>query len=205
MTTDGIERLREDPAALRAMALGFLFDWMGSETFQNPAYIEDLSGCPALKRFYSDDWNDRETKETRWLVVKWLQSSDLIRFQDTKRPGRRRKKEYSREEWVRANRVLNGWWTGIHEESTLKRYRTVLGEHKFMQRTRVYIVTATVFDLFEECFGLPSECNATEFAQANNLPTALVKAWVKELLKGGKLVEKKVRGKRLLRRMEGRP
>lgn len=202
MTTDKIERLKEDPAALRAMALGFFFDWLGSESFQNPAYDEDLQGCPELKRFYSDDWQDDETRQLRRVVIDWLKAAGLIRFQENERPGRRRQKDYSREEWVRANRVVNGWWTGLHEESTLKRYRTVLGEHKSSQRSRLYVVTATVFDLFEECFGLPSECNATEFAVANNLPSAMVKAWVKELVKGGRLVEKKVRGKRLLRPME---
>ena len=59
----------------------------------------------------------------------------------------------------------------------------------------MYVVAAAVFELFEECYGLPTECNATEFARANNLPSALVKAWVKELnpLTEGRLVEKKVR------------
>ena len=204
MATDKIERLREDPAALRAMALGFFFDWLGSENFQNPAYDEDLRTCPELKRFYSDDWQDQETRRLRMLIIDWLKAAGLIRFQESGRPGRRREKDYSREEWVRANRAVNGWWTGLHEESTLKRYRTVLGEYKSGSRTRLYVVTAAVFDLFEECFGLPSDCNATEFAQANNLPTTLVKAWAKELVKGGRLAEKKVQGKRLLHPVEER-
>ena len=202
MTTDTIEKLKEDPAALRAMALGFLFDWLGSESFENPAYDEDLRNCPELKRFYPDDWQDQETRQLRRLVIDWLKDARLIRFQDNERPGRRRQKDYSRQEWARADRAVNGWWSGLHEESTLRRYRSVLGEYRSSQRTRIYVVAATVFDLFEECFGLPNECNATDFARANNLPTALVKAWVKELVNGGRLVEKKVRGKRLLRPVE---
>lgn len=202
MTTDTIERLREDPSALRAMALGFFLDWLGSESFQNPAYDEDLRGCPELKRFYPDDWRNDEARQLRRLVIEWLRTAGLMRFQENERPGRPRQKDYSRQEWARANRVVNGWWSGFHEESTLRRYRSMLGEYKSIQRTRIYVVTATAFDLFEECFGLPSECNATEFAEANNLPTALVKAWIKELVKSGTLVERKVRGKRLLRPVE---
>jgi hypothetical protein len=199
MNTDRIEQPKEDPVALRAMALGLLFDWLGSESFKNPATTEELLTCPELERFRPEDWLDREARDLWRLLTEWLTQSGLLRYKSGSRPGRRRSKEYSREEWLRANRVVNGHWVGLHEESTLKRYRTVLGEYKTWPETKVYVVTAAVFELFEECYGLPAECNATEFARAYNLPSALVKAWVKELLTEGRLVEKKVRGKRLLR------
>ncbi|QVV66965.1 hypothetical protein [Synechococcus sp. LA31] len=199
MNTDRIEELKEDPVALRAMALGLLFDWLGSESFENPTTTQAMLACPELARFRSEDWLDRELIELWQLLTKWLTQAGLLRYKTDDRPGRRRSKEYSREEWLRANRVVNGYWVGLHEESTLKRYRTILGEYKTCPETKVYVVTGAVFELFEECYGLPTECNATEFARANNLPSALVKAWVKELLTEGRLVEKKVRGKRLLR------
>jgi hypothetical protein len=199
MNTDRIEQLREDPAALRAMALGLLFDWLSSESFKSPATAKEMLGCPELKRFQPESWYDQEARELRKLVLDWLQQAGLFRFKEGGRPGRASSKEYSRDEWVRANRAVNGPWVGLHKESTLKRYRTVLGEYKTCPKTKVYVVTGAVFELFEECYGLPTECNATEFARANNLPSALVKAWVKELLTEGRLVEKKVRGKRLLR------
>lgn len=205
MDTDSIEQLRADPAALRAMALGLLFDWLGSESFKNPATSRELLACPELRRFEPENWQDREAIELRNLLLKWLREAGLLQFRQGARPGRARSKEYSREEWVRANRVVNGFLVSLHEESTLKRYRTVLGECKTSPPTKVYVVTAAVFALFEECYGLPSECNATEFARTNNLPSALVKAWVKGLLTEGRLVEKKVRGKRLLRHPNEEP
>jgi hypothetical protein len=183
------------------MALGLLFDWLGSDSFKNPATPEELFACPELKRFESESWQDRDAIELRSLVLKWLREAGLLQFKQGGRPGRARSKEYSHDEWVRANRAVNGHWVGLHEESTLKRYRTVLGEYKTWPETKLYVVTTAVFELFEECYGLPNECNATEFAAANNLPSTLVKAWVKGLLTEGRLVEKKVRGRRLLRQL----
>jgi hypothetical protein len=75
----------------------------------------------------------------------------------------------------------------------------VSGENKTWPETKVYVVMGAVFELFEECYGLPTECNATEFARSNNIPIGLVKAWGTELMTEGRLVEEKVRGKRLLR------
>jgi hypothetical protein len=199
MNIDRVERLKEDPSALRAMALGLLFDWLASESFTNPTTTQEMLACSELERFRPEDWLDKEARELWHLLTDWLTQAGLLHYKRGSRPGRHRSKEYSREEWVRANRVVNGHWVGLHEPSTLKRYRTVLGEYKTWPETKVYIVTAAVFELFEECYGLPAECNATEFARANNLPSALVKAWVKGLLTEGRLVEKKVRGKRLLR------
>jgi hypothetical protein len=201
MNTDKIEQLKEDPVALRAMALGLLFDWLGSESFENPTTTQVMLACPELARFRSEDWLDRELIELWQLLTGWLTQAGLLRYKTGERPGRRRSKEYSREECLRADRAVNGHWVGLHKESALKRYRTVLGEYKTWPETKVYVVTRAVFELFEECYGLPTECNATEFARANNLPSTLVKAWVKGLLTEGRLVEKKVRGKRLLRQL----
>jgi hypothetical protein len=205
MTTDSIERLREDPAALRAMALGFLFDWMGSEDFKNPAPFRDLSRCPELARFRPADHRDKETMQLRNMILDWLSDASLLQYRDNGRPGRPRQKEYSGRERSRAFEAIGrGYYESQFKESTVRRYRLVLGERRGIPETKVYVVSEEVFQLFEECFGLPSECNATEFAEANNLPSAMVKAWVKELMKGGRLVEKKVRGKRLLRLLDGK-
>lgn len=203
MKTDKIENLERDPAALRAMALGFLFDWLGSESFKNPAPFRELAGCPELARFRPADYRDKETLQLRNMILEWLDGASLLQCREDGRPGRPRQKEYSGRERSRAFWAIGrGYYDSQFKESTLRRYRLVLGERQGTPETKVYVVSEGVFQLFEECFGLPSECNATEFAQANNLPPALVKAWVKELVKAGRLTEKKVRGKRLLRPIE---
>lgn len=203
MTTDTIERLKEDPAALRAMALGFLFDWLGSDSFKNPAPFRELSKCPELARFRPSDYRDSGTVKLRNMILDWLSDASLLQYRENGRPGRPRQKEYSGRDRSRAFEAIGrGYYESQYKESTVRRYQLVLGERRGIPETKVYVVSEGVFQLFEECFGLPSECNATEFAQANNLPTTLVKAWVKELVKVGKLVEKKVQGKRLLRAVE---
>ena len=203
MTEHDVEKLEGDPVAMRVMALGFLFDWLGSSDFKNPASTRDLLNCPELKRFRPEGPNDWATARVQRLVLNWLRGESLMRFREGGRPGRRRTKDYGREEWVRANRVVNGNLFGLHAESTLKRYRTVLGEYSANPQVKVWTVPQAVFGLFEECFGLPNDCSATDFALMNNLPTTLVKAWVRELLVEGRVVEKKVQGKRLLRRVAG--
>ncbi len=47
MKTDRNERLKKDPASLRAMALGLLFDWLSSESFKSPATAKEMLGCPS--------------------------------------------------------------------------------------------------------------------------------------------------------------
>jgi hypothetical protein len=203
MTEQDIEMLEGDPVAMRVMALGFLFDWLGSSEFKNPASTRELLNCPELQRFKPESRYDRATARVQKLVLDWLRRESLIRFREGGRPGRQRSKDYGGEELARANRVVNGSLIGLHAESTLKRYRTVLGEYSTHPLVKVWTVPNAVFGLFEECFGLPNDCSATDFAQKNNLPAKLVKAWARELLAEGRVVEKKVQGKRLLRRVAG--
>lgn len=80
----------------------------------------------------------------------------------------------------------------------MKRYRTVLGEHK-TKEYRYLVVEDNLFALFEEHYGLPNGCTPTEFARSHGLPPKLVKAWVRNLLEREVVRVVFVRGKHVVK------
>ena len=105
--TNKIERMKEQPAALPAMALGLLFAWLGSESFNNPATVQNILGCTEPKRFQPESWHDQEVRELRKQVMNCLNQAGLRQFSESGRPGRARSKEYSNQERARADDALS--------------------------------------------------------------------------------------------------
>jgi hypothetical protein len=194
MTTEDLPRCTED-AVLRVQALGFLFDWLSSEDFRSPCDFEQLSQVNELRRFFT---GDREDGRLRAQVLCWLQDNKYVRFEEKRRPGRRREKEYSYAEQRRAEAALWSGWSGWLADETLKRYRTVLGEHK-TREYRYVVVEDNLFALFEEHYGLPNGCTPTEFARSHGLPRRLVNAWVRNLVERELVRVVFVRGKRVVK------
>lgn len=194
MTTQDTPRVTED-AVVRVQALGFLFDWLGSEDFKSPCDYEQLSRVHELRRFFV---GDRETGRLRAQVLRWLQDAGYVRFEEKRRPGRRREKEYSYAEQRRAEAALWSGWSGWLADETVKRYRTVLGEHKTTEY-RYLVVAENLFALFEEYYGLPNGCSGTEFAASHGLPRKLVNAWVRSLVERELVRVVFVRGKRVVK------
>lgn len=172
-----------------------MFDWLRSEDFRNPCDFEQLSRVPELRRFFA---GDRETGRLRAQVLRWLQDAGYVRFEEKRRPGRRREKEYSYAEQRRAEAALWSGWSGWLADETVKRYRTVLGEHK-TKEYRYLVVEDNLFTLFEEHYGLPNGCTPTEFARSHGLPPKLVKAWVRNLLEREVVRVVFVRGKHVVK------
>lgn len=195
MTTQDTPRYPED-AVVRVQALGFLFDWLSSEDFRSPCDFEQLSRVPELRRFFEP--RDREVGRLRAEVLRWLQDQNYVRFEEKRRPGRRREKEYSYSEQRRAERALWSGWSGWLADGTVKRYRTVLGEHKTTEY-RYLVVEDNLFALFEEHYGLPNGCTPTEFARSHGLPRRLVNAWVRNLVERELVRVVLVRGKRVVK------
>lgn len=195
MTTQDTPRCPDD-AVVRVQALGFLFDWLGSEQFRSPCTFEELSAVPELRRFF--DLHDRETGRLRGQVLRWLQDQNYLRLQQKRRPGRRREKEYSYAEVRRAEAALWSGWAGWLADETVKRYRTVLDEHKTTE-WRYVVLDENLFALFEEHYGLPNGCTPTEFARSHGLPPRLVKAWVRNLLERELVRVVFVRGKHVVK------
>jgi hypothetical protein len=170
--------LYPEDAVVAVQALGFLLDWLGSESFESPCDFYELSQVPELRRFFERDY---DTRELRKDVLDWLQERNYLRLEEKRRPGRRRSKEYSWAEHKRAEAALWSGWGGWLEPETVKRYRTVLGEHK-SRELRYVVLQDSLFALFEEQYGLPNGCTPTEFARSHRLPTKFVKAWVRNLV-----------------------
>jgi len=185
-----------ESAILQVEALGFLFDWLASEEFESPCDYEQLSRVKELSRFF--DPSDRELGRLRGRVLGWLQDKGYVRVEAKKLPGRRREKEYSYSEQKRAEAALWSGWSGCLEEETVRRYRTVLGEHRPREH-RLLVVAESLYGLFEENYGLPNGCTATEFGRSHGLPPKLVKAWVRNLLSEEKVRLAYVRGKQVIK------
>ena len=196
MTTDETRPRCTEDDVIRVQALGFLFDWLGSEDFKSPCDFEQLSRVPELRRFF--DASDREVGSLRAKVLRWLQDNNYLRFEEKRRPGRRRDKEYSYAEQRRAEAALWSGWSGWLADQTVKRYRTVLGEHK-PKDYRYVVVDDNLFALFEENYGLPNGCTPTEFARSHGLPRRLVNAWVRNLVERELVRVVFVRGKRVVK------
>lgn len=184
-----------EDAVIAVQALGFLFDWLGTEHFESPCGFEELSRVPELSRFFE---RDNETARLRNKVLVWLQDQGYLRLEEKRRPGRRRDKEYSYAETRRAEAALWSGWSGLLEPETVKRYRTVLAEHKPTE-LRYVVVREGLFALFEEHYGLPNGCTATEFAQSHRLPTSLAKVWVRNLVERELVRVVFVRGKQVVK------
>ena len=72
MNTDRIEQLKEDPAALRAMALGFLFDWLSSERLrQSPRLPRRCWGAPSEAVSNQRAGMTKRPRSWRKLVLDW--------------------------------------------------------------------------------------------------------------------------------------
>jgi hypothetical protein len=184
-----------EEAIIEVHALGFLFDWLGSESFKSPCIYWELAEVPELSRFFEQD---RETQRLRNKVLVWLQEQKYLRLEEKRRPGRRREKEYSYAETRRAERALWSGWSGWLEPETVKRYKTVLGEHKPTE-LRYVVVQDNLFALFEEHYGLPNGCTPTEFACSHGLPARFVKAWVRDLVERELVRLVFVRGKHVVK------
>jgi hypothetical protein len=181
-------------AVIADQALDFLFAWLGSKHFKSPCKLDELK-VPELERFFKCD---DESRQILRAVLNWLQKENYLRKEQKRKPGKRRSKEYSYAEHRRAERALNCGWCGWLEKGTEKRYRTVLGQHKYLE-WRYMVVQDNLFALFEEQFGLPNGCTSTEFARSHGIPTKFAKAWVRNLLERELVRLVFVRGKQVVR------
>jgi hypothetical protein len=182
-------------AVIGAQALGFLFDWLGSDSFESPCDFYALSQVPEIQRFFH---RDRETARWRNKMLVWLQERNILRLEEKRRPGRRRTKDYSWAETRRAECALWSGWDGFLGPETVKRYRTILGEHK-TKELRYVVVQESLFALFEEHYGMPNGCTPTEFARSHRIPTKFAKAWVRNLEERELVCLVYVRGKHIVK------